>query len=299
MKTDRKYRDQLLSFFLALALHGVLFLVPIRTATEPLPTRSEAVSVFVPVREEVQPEAPDGGVLPTALDSQSPTDEQPGRAELEYTQREDSPEEEAFQEDSPIESFDSSFEDRTVEETFENEEPLEDEDSTTASENAAMVSEGYEDASSTAMDYHPNGGDPSEDTASPYAGFSFTGDRTQLHSVSQGRSVMGSGEDPQAEPSVSDKSKTSSPAQPLSAIKPDYPQAARMRGLEGTVRILAHIDPEGRVSEATVEKSSGYALLDEAACKAVRASVFKPAVRAGTSIASSVIIPLRFVLTEE
>lgn len=289
MKTDRNYRDQLLSFSLAFVLHGVVFLLPIRTATEPLPTSSEAVSVFVPVPEELHPGALGGNMLSKVLDLQNSTDAQPRRVELKDEQKEDSPEEERFQKDSPIENFDSSLEEKLLEQ----ENPI------TALEDAAMVFEGDEDASSTAMDYHSNGGDPSEDTASPDRDFSVIGDRTQFHSSLQGRSVMGSGEDLQTATSASAKSETDSPAHPLSAIKPDYPQAARMRGLEGTVRILATIDPEGRVSEVTVEKSSGSALLDEAACKAVRASVFKPAVRAGTSIASSVIIPLRFVLTEE
>lgn len=51
---------------------------------------------------------------------------------------------------------------------------------------------------------------------------------------------------------------------------PDYPPAARRRGLQGTVVILVVVDEHGDVTAASVQRSSGHALLDEAALAAVR-----------------------------
>lgn len=44
-----------------------------------------------------------------------------------------------------------------------------------------------------------------------------------------------------------------------------YPRAARRAGLEGTVHVRFVIDPEGRIADATVERSSGARVLDRAA----------------------------------
>ncbi len=48
-----------------------------------------------------------------------------------------------------------------------------------------------------------------------------------------------------------------------------YPPEAVARRLEGEVRVLLVLDAEGRVSDATLAASSGHAILDEAAIKAV------------------------------
>ncbi len=50
---------------------------------------------------------------------------------------------------------------------------------------------------------------------------------------------------------------------------PRYPEAARRRGVEGTVSIRLHVAPDGRVIRAEVARSSGSALLDEAAREAL------------------------------
>ena len=42
-----------------------------------------------------------------------------------------------------------------------------------------------------------------------------------------------------------------------------YPNAARLRGLEGTVTIRFTVEPSGRVTGATIETSAGAALLDD------------------------------------
>lgn len=44
-----------------------------------------------------------------------------------------------------------------------------------------------------------------------------------------------------------------------------YPRAARRAGLQGTVHVRFVIDPEGRIADAAVERSSGARVLDRAA----------------------------------
>lgn len=78
--------------------------------------------------------------------------------------------------------------------------------------------------------------------------------------------------------------------------KPAYPELARKRGQEGLVRLLAHVDEQGKPTEISVAESSGFSLLDEAAVKAVRRWRFKPALRAGTPVRGTVLIPIEFVL---
>jgi protein TonB len=51
---------------------------------------------------------------------------------------------------------------------------------------------------------------------------------------------------------------------------PRYPLLARRKGWEGTVVIEIHVSGSGRVEQARVEKSSGYAILDGAALGAIR-----------------------------
>jgi protein TonB len=77
---------------------------------------------------------------------------------------------------------------------------------------------------------------------------------------------------------------------------PDYPPRARRLGLEGEVLIRTRVLPNGEPDELVLAQSSGYALLDQAAMKAVRKWRFRPALRSDEQIASWVEIPVRFRL---
>ncbi|HNA21120.1 MAG TPA: energy transducer TonB [Agitococcus sp.] len=56
-----------------------------------------------------------------------------------------------------------------------------------------------------------------------------------------------------------------------------YPEAAKQRHLQGEVRLLVAILPNGRVKDIQVRSSSGHGLLDEAARRSVRlAEPFQP-----------------------
>ena len=60
------------------------------------------------------------------------------------------------------------------------------------------------------------------------------------------------------------------------------------------VRVL--ISPEGRVMDASVQRSSGHQRLDDAALKAVRAARFKPYTENGHAYRAMADIPFDFVL---
>lgn len=77
---------------------------------------------------------------------------------------------------------------------------------------------------------------------------------------------------------------------------PRYPTRARVRHQEGIVRLLVRIGPKGRPDDISLEKSSGYALLDGAARDAVRRWRFEPAKKNGEPVESMTIVPVRFSL---
>jgi protein TonB len=77
---------------------------------------------------------------------------------------------------------------------------------------------------------------------------------------------------------------------------PEYPTASRRRREEGVVLLNVAVDTNGSPSTITINRSSGYPLLDEAALDAVRRWSFEPARAAGVPVFSTVIVPVRFSL---
>lgn len=77
---------------------------------------------------------------------------------------------------------------------------------------------------------------------------------------------------------------------------PVYPEIARVRGYEGIVLLSAEILPNGRVGEIKIRKSSGYAILDQSALRAVKPWKFEPAKRAGNPFTAWVELPIKFIL---
>ena len=80
------------------------------------------------------------------------------------------------------------------------------------------------------------------------------------------------------------------------APQPAYPAASRKRGEQGVVLLKIEVLTNGRVGQAEVEKSSGYALLDEAALATVERWRFKPAMKGRETVICWVNIPIRFTL---
>lgn len=74
-------------------------------------------------------------------------------------------------------------------------------------------------------------------------------------------------------------------ARPIGSLVPVYPEYSRRMGEMGEVVIRAGIDASGRCSWAEVERSSGYAALDNVALDTVRRARFAPASEDGMPIA--------------
>jgi protein TonB len=77
---------------------------------------------------------------------------------------------------------------------------------------------------------------------------------------------------------------------------PNYPADLRQRKVEGVVTLVFVVDPEGRVLDPKVERSSDPAF-DAPALEAVRRWKFEPAVRNGEKVPSKLRIPIRFSLS--
>lgn len=78
---------------------------------------------------------------------------------------------------------------------------------------------------------------------------------------------------------------------------PDYPEHDRLRGHEGTVRVLVFVDEHGAVLAAELAEPSAHAGLNRAALRAVRAWRFSPAQRDGAAAAGTTEVLVEFRLT--
>lgn len=64
-------------------------------------------------------------------------------------------------------------------------------------------------------------------------------------------------------------------------VKPNYPAASARNGDAGTVTLALLVGPDGRVTSARIQKSSGFRELDRAALNALSLCQFKPAMNNG------------------
>jgi protein TonB len=78
---------------------------------------------------------------------------------------------------------------------------------------------------------------------------------------------------------------------------PEYPRRARQLGFEGTVLLQVWVNSNGGVDHAKIAASSGYAMLDDSALRAVKGWRFTPARQGGQPVAALVQVPVRFTLT--
>jgi periplasmic protein TonB len=77
---------------------------------------------------------------------------------------------------------------------------------------------------------------------------------------------------------------------------PEYPEEARRDRQQGVVTLLVDVSPEGNVLKVSLQRSSGYRRLDEAALRAAKDWKFKAGTMAGQPIRSQVEVPVRFRL---
>lgn len=80
--------------------------------------------------------------------------------------------------------------------------------------------------------------------------------------------------------------------------KPDYPEEARRQHQEGVVVLSVEVSTEGRPTDISLKRSSGYDMLDQAAIQAVRRWTFDPARVASFPVESRVDVPIRFSLSD-
>ncbi len=127
-----------------------------------------------------------------------------------------------------------------------------------------------------------------------------------------GESEAGEPEEPEPSPEIAATEPTIHPGDPgaptersaarvapvpdPSNVAPEYPAAARRRGIEGFVRIRVRVATDGKPLEASVLESSGHRILDDAALRAARAWRYAPACEAGLAVEGCVDLPFRFRL---
>ncbi len=80
----------------------------------------------------------------------------------------------------------------------------------------------------------------------------------------------------------------------ITRVTPIYPDLARQSSMEGTVVVQALVGKDGRVKDTKIAKSNP--VFDQAAEKAVKQYVFKPALSNNKPVAVWVAVPIRFVL---
>jgi TonB family protein len=104
-----------------------------------------------------------------------------------------------------------------------------------------------------------------------------------------GADVTGAVLDPStARPEVRDQARAGQ------IISSRWPTSLLAAGIGGTVYVWAFVDTDGRVRDAQVIMSSGEALLDFAALRAVREIEFNPARRNGEAVAAWLVFPVTF-----
>lgn len=78
--------------------------------------------------------------------------------------------------------------------------------------------------------------------------------------------------------------------------QPDYPPLARRMGEEGRVTLRVLIDAKGQPERVEVQRSSGFARLDEAGKQAALRALFRPHIEGGQAVVVYVIVPITFQL---
>jgi protein TonB len=82
----------------------------------------------------------------------------------------------------------------------------------------------------------------------------------------------------------------------LSNPRPSYPAKARSKGYQGRVLLVVIVSKIGRAKSVRLKKSSGHAILDQAAIKSVKKWRFRPARKNGVPVPARVIVPVNFRL---
>ena len=82
----------------------------------------------------------------------------------------------------------------------------------------------------------------------------------------------------------------------IRSVRPEYPELARLAGIEGDVMIKAFLGTDGRVISAIVIDSSVTDVLERAAIAAVMQFLFEPALQGVVPVQASIAVPVSFRL---
>lgn len=89
------------------------------------------------------------------------------------------------------------------------------------------------------------------------------------------------------------------PARSIGNITPVYPEEARRRNKDGTLKLMLKIDDLGRVRDAEVVEAEPPGIFEESALEAFRAAHFQPAMKDGRPVRYQAYIRVRFRLKDE
>lgn len=84
------------------------------------------------------------------------------------------------------------------------------------------------------------------------------------------------------------------PPRPIKIYAPEYPSEAKRARMEGTVDVRMIISEHGRVIDAAVYRSDTIPALEEAALKAAKISLFRPALAGGRPVKARLVFPFPF-----
>ena len=102
--------------------------------------------------------------------------------------------------------------------------------------------------------------------------------------------------EPKPSPAPGNPGMTRGPALAEGNAPAAYPEECRRRREEGTALIHAIVEADGKVSSASIERSSGIEALDKSALVAVLGWMFVPALENGQPVRSEVNVPVVFLM---
>lgn len=114
-------------------------------------------------------------------------------------------------------------------------------------------------------------------------------------------SLSGGGKTSQSFPVVNPTPPAPQHKDPLVLVRcqPDYPEAEREEGIEGTVQILVVVGKGGKAKEIRIASSSGSPNLDQTAVRSVRECWrFSPAFQNGQEVESRLTFPITFQISQ-
>jgi protein TonB len=86
------------------------------------------------------------------------------------------------------------------------------------------------------------------------------------------------------------------PRHPLHIGAEYYPDASRRLNEEGLCHVQVHVAVDGRISDATLQRGTGFPRLDEACLKGVHGQRLLPATEDGKPIESVAVLPIQWSL---